>query len=92
MNIGAQHPENVLGIMHLSPSRQTFLNASVLDIVTDGKDGSLLILLEQWSLILMSCMPMFVCPCMPICTKDAETERKDRTESKLSGVEKGGGG
>ena len=46
--------------MHLSPSRQTFLNASVLDIVTDGKDGSLLILLEQWSLILMPSVPKFV--------------------------------
>ena len=32
-DIGAQHPEKVLGIMHLSPSRHTFLNTSVLDIV-----------------------------------------------------------
>ena len=46
LDIGAQHPEKVLGIMHLSPSRQTFLNALVLDIVTDDKDGILLILLE----------------------------------------------
>ena len=60
LDIGAQHPENVLGIMHLSPSRQTFLNASVLDIVTDDKDGILLILLEQLSLILMPSVPRFV--------------------------------
>ena len=46
--------------MHLSPSRQTFLNASVLDIVTDDKDGILFILLEQWSLILMPSVPKFV--------------------------------
>ena len=59
LDIGAQHPENVLGIMHLSPSRQTFLNASVLDIVTDDKDD-ILILLEQLSLILMPSVPKFV--------------------------------
>ena len=49
-DIGAQCPEKVLGIMNLSPSRQTFLKASVLDIVTDDMDGILLILLEQLSL------------------------------------------
>ena len=59
LDIGAQHPEKVLGIMHLSPSRQTFLNASVLDIVTDDKDD-ILILLEQLSLILMPSVPKFV--------------------------------
>ena len=46
--------------MHLSPSRKMFLNASVLHIVTDNKDGILLILLEQWSLILMPSVPVFV--------------------------------
>ena len=60
LDIGAQHPEKVLGIMHLTPSRHTFLNASVLDIVTDDTDGILFILLEQWSLILMSSLSMFV--------------------------------
>ena len=49
-DIGTQHPENVLGIMHLSPSRQIFVKASVLDIVTDDMDGILLVLLEQFSL------------------------------------------
>ena len=57
MDIGAQHPKNVLGIMHLSPSRQTFLNTSVLDIVTDDTDGILLILLEQLCLIFMPSVP-----------------------------------
>ena len=59
-DIGAQRPEKVLGIMHLSPSRQTFLNRSVLDIVTDDTDGILLVLLEQWPLILMSSVPVCV--------------------------------
>ena len=57
-DIGAQHPEKVLGIMHLSPSRQTFLKASVLNIVTDDPDG--ILILEQWFLILMSSVPTFV--------------------------------
>ena len=59
-DIRAQRPEKVLGIMDLSPSRKTFLSASVLHIVTDDSDGILLILLEQWSLILMPSVPVFV--------------------------------
>ena len=51
----------------------TFLNISVLDIVTDDTDGILLILLEQWSLILMSSMPMFV----GALHQDAETEKTE---------------
>ena len=46
--------------MHLTPSRHTFLNVSVLDIVTDDTEGILFILLEQWSLILMPSLPKFV--------------------------------
>lgn len=66
----------------------------VLHIVTDDADGILLILLEQWSLIIMPSVPVFV----GAVHQDAETETQDvrqrrgRRESKLSGEDKGGGG
>ena len=60
--------------MHLSPSRQTFHNTSVLDIVTDDTDGiSSSSLNNQWSLILMSSLPMFV----GALHQDAETEKTE---------------
>ena len=73
-DIGTQHPENVLGIMHLSPSRQTFLNASVLDIATDDTDGILLVLLEQLSL---------KAPCAHICR--CSTPRMQTLREKTEG-------
>ena len=83
-DIKAQRPEKVLGIMYLSPSRQTFLNTSVLDIVTDDTDGILLILLEQWPLILMPSMPMFVGALHQRCW-DRETPRMLRQREKTEG-------
>ena len=78
-DIGAQCPEKVLGIMNLSPSRQTFLKASVLDIVTDDMDGILLILLEQLSLKAL---------CVHVCRRSAPRMQtlREKTEGRVNSL------